>query len=113
MYFNTLTYHLQKEVKDIIHCIWRFFIIVTKFIWASRLVYYRHKGLLRGTVKVSISLPHNKQGILQVRGFAYDCPEITYDRKNLFAILLREEASIISDHIEAVLKEAGFQACIL
>lgn len=39
--------------------------------------------------------------------FAYDCPEITYDRKNLFAILLREEASIISDHIEAVLKEAA------
>jgi hypothetical protein len=33
--------------------------------------------------------------------FAYDCPEITYDRKNLFAILLREKASIISDHIEA------------
>jgi len=38
---------------------------------------------------------------------AYDCPDITYDRKTLFAILLREEASIISDHIKAVLKEAA------
>lgn len=39
--------------------------------------------------------------------FPYDCPEITYDSKNLFAILLREEASIISDPIKAVIKEAA------
>ncbi|CAG2201399.1 unnamed protein product [Mytilus edulis] len=34
--------------------------------------------------------------------FAHDWPEITYDRKNLFDILLREKAKMVSDHVEAV-----------
>lgn len=37
---------------------------------------------------------------------AADCPEITYDSSNLFSIVLRDEASVISDPVKAIEKEA-------
>lgn len=37
---------------------------------------------------------------------AVDCPEITYSSNNLFSIMLRDEASIISEPVKAIEKEA-------
>lgn len=68
---------------------------------------YRLSSVLRLLTAAELFVNANQYARHPKLQFAYDCPEITYDSKNLFAILLREEASIISDPIKAVIKEAA------
>ena len=68
---------------------------------------YRLSSVLRLLTAAELFVNANQYARHPKLQFPYDCPEITYDSKNLFAILLREEASIISDPIKAVIKEAA------
>lgn len=68
---------------------------------------YRLSSVLRLLTAAELFVNANQYVNHPKLQLAYDCPDITYDRENLFAILLGDEVSIISDHIEAVLKEAA------
>ncbi|VDI37411.1 Hypothetical predicted protein [Mytilus galloprovincialis] len=68
---------------------------------------YRLSTTLRILTGAKLFINANKYAHHPKLKLAHDCPEITYDRKNLFAILLREKASMVSDHVEAVQTEAA------